>query len=47
LHATLLIRVVSDLLLWIPGRLWGGLLNALVLLLFLGNTVSAIIASQR
>ncbi len=39
LHITLLLRVGGDLLLWIPGRQWGGLLNGIVLLLFLGNTV--------
>lgn len=37
LHITLALRVASDLLLWIPGRQWGGVLNALVLLLFLGT----------
>lgn len=42
LHVTLLLRVVGDLLLWQPGRLWGGLLNALVLLLFLVNTMTAL-----
>ncbi|MCA9924957.1 MAG: hypothetical protein KC421_21425, partial [Anaerolineales bacterium] len=41
LHATLLLRVVSDLLTWVPGRQWGGLLNGIVLLIFLANTVSA------
>jgi hypothetical protein len=39
LHLTLILRIVSDLLLWQPGRLWGGLLNAVVLLLFLVNTI--------
>lgn len=39
LHITLGLRVGGDLLLWWPGRLWGGLLNALVLILFLGNTL--------
>lgn len=42
LHATLLLRVGSDLLLWQTGRQWAGLLNALVLLLFLVNTVTAL-----
>jgi hypothetical protein len=42
LHITLALRVGGDLLLWWPGRLWGGLLNALVLLLFLGNTLTSI-----
>jgi hypothetical protein len=35
LHASLLLRVVGDLLGWWPGRQWGGLLNALAMLLFL------------
>lgn len=42
LHITLVLRISSDLLLWQSGRLWGGLLNGLVLLLFLGNTISAL-----
>lgn len=37
LHLTLLVRVGSDLLLWFPGRQWGGLLNAVVMLIFLGT----------
>jgi hypothetical protein len=47
LHLTLLVRITGDLLLWMPGRMWGGLLNAFVLLLFLGNTISAMIAARR
>lgn len=39
LHVTLLLRVVGDLTGWVSGRQWGGLLNGVVLLLFLGNTV--------
>lgn len=46
LHITLLLRIGSDLLLWQPGRLWGGLLNALVLLLFLANTITAMRRQQ-
>jgi hypothetical protein len=42
LHVTLALRVASDLLLWQPGRLWNGLLNALALLIFLGNTLASI-----
>ena len=41
LHITLALRVAGDLLFWQPGRLWGGLLNVLVLLLFLGNTIAS------
>ncbi len=42
LHATLLLRVAGDLANWLPGRQWGGLLNALALLLFLVNTARAV-----
>lgn len=42
LHLTLLLRIVGDLLLWIPGRQWGGLLNGVVVLLFLLNTVASL-----
>jgi hypothetical protein len=35
LHASLLLRVVGDLQGWWAGRQWGGLLNALAVLLFL------------
>jgi hypothetical protein len=39
LHAALVLRIASDLGGWIPGRMWGGLLNEIALLLFLGTTV--------
>ena len=39
LHASLLLRVGGDLTGWWQARLWGGLLNAVVILLFLGSTV--------
>lgn len=42
LHGSLLLRIGSDLLLWLPGRQWGGLLNALAILLFIANTVGAV-----
>lgn len=42
LHLSLLVRISGDLLLWWPGRQWGGLLNGVVLILFLVNTVSAL-----
>jgi hypothetical protein len=38
LHLSLLLRIVSDLLAWPPGRMWGGLLNVAAVLLFLVNT---------
>jgi hypothetical protein len=42
LHFSLLLRVIGDLTVWLPGRQWGGLLNVVALLLFLANTVRAI-----
>jgi hypothetical protein len=41
LHLSLLLRVVGDLTGWIAVRQWGGLINVVVLLLFLANTVRA------
>jgi hypothetical protein len=41
LHLTLLLRIGSDMAGWLPGRQWGGLLNGLVLLLFLLNTIAS------
>jgi hypothetical protein len=35
LHVSLLLRLVGDLVGWWPGRQWGGLLNAMAVLLFL------------
>jgi hypothetical protein len=46
LHLSLLLRVGSDLALWLPGQRWGGLGNALAILLFLANTVRAIVAGE-
>ncbi len=46
LHATLALRVASDLLGWTPGRAWGGLLNVLALLSFLANTGYAILKGR-
>lgn len=37
LHLSLALRVVGDLAAWWPGRLCGGLLNVVAVLLFLGN----------
>ena len=47
LHASLLFRVVSDMLNWQAGRLWGGLLNAAAILLFLAMTAMSIRKSLR
>lgn len=41
LHLSWLLRVSGDLIPWVTGRRWGGLLNAVALLVFLGNTLRA------
>lgn len=42
LHISLLLRVGGDLLGWWDERLWGGLLNVIVILAFLGITVTSL-----
>lgn len=42
LHLGLVLRVYGDGVLWMAGRQWGGLFNALALLLFLVNIVLAV-----
>lgn len=42
LHGTLLVRIGGNLFGWWEGRLWGGLLNAATILLFLLTTVTAL-----
>lgn len=42
LHASLVLRVVSDLLFWQSVRRWGGLLNEVAVILFLVITVIAV-----
>ena len=38
LHASLLLRVAGDLVPWPGARAWGGLLNGIAIIAFLGNT---------
>jgi hypothetical protein len=47
LHASVALRVVADLLPWLPWRRWGGLLNEVALLLFLAVTVWAVLRARR
>ena len=42
LHASLLLRVVGDLGAWLSLQRWGGLLNAVAVILFLLNNVYAV-----
>ena len=46
LHLSLVLRVVGDVAAWWPGRLWGGLLNAVAVLLFLGNMARAVVEGR-
>ena len=43
LHVSLILRVGGDVLLWLPGRYWGGLLNAVAVLLFLAMTAWSVL----
>jgi len=43
LHLTLLLRIAGDLVPSLPARQWGGLLNALTLVLFFANTAYGIL----
>lgn len=47
LHVSLLLRVAGDLAGWMPGRSWGGTLNALAILLFLFATVSSVLRGEK
>ncbi len=42
LHLSLLLRMAGDLLLWLPGRRWGGMLNGVVVVLFLLVTAGTV-----
>jgi hypothetical protein len=46
LHLSLLLRMAGDLCLWLPGRRWGGMLNGVVVLLFLLVTVGTIVRGR-
>lgn len=47
LHLSLVLRVVGDLAAWWPGRLGGGLLNVVAVLLFLGNMATSGVLGNR
>ncbi len=42
LHVSLALRIVSDLLFWNAGRMWGGMLNEIAILIFLGMTIYSV-----
>jgi hypothetical protein len=47
LHLSLALRVGAGLAAWAPGQRWGGLGNALAILLFLANSVRAVRLGQK
>ena len=47
LHVSLVLRVLGDFVNVYPLRMWGGLLNEVAILLFLGMTVSSVLASVK
>ena len=47
LDLSLILRVAGDLIPYWPARLWGGMLNVLVLLFFIANTALAVRAARR
>src|SRR4029078_7550341 len=47
LHISLLLRVSGDLMLWREAQQWGGMLNAVAVLLFLLTNVGAAIAGTK
>lgn len=47
LHLSLILRVAGDLTVWWPGRLGGGLLNIVAVLLFLGNMAMSGVLGKR
>ena len=46
LHLSLLVRIAGDLALLPDGQKWGGLLNALAIVLFLINNIRAVISAR-
>ncbi len=47
LHVSLVTRFVSDIFYNTAGQMWGGLLNELALLLFIVNSVRAVLSGRR
>jgi hypothetical protein len=47
LHGSLLLRVVGDLAVWTPGQRWGGLGNAVAIVLFLISSAVAASVGQE
>ncbi|MFQ5584396.1 MAG: hypothetical protein ACE5GL_08190 [Calditrichia bacterium] len=43
LHLSLIFRISSDFFVWEPGRFWGGMFNAIAIILFFLNTVLSVL----
>jgi hypothetical protein len=46
LHASLVLRVIGDCTPWLEGRRWGGLLNAVAIIVFFASMAYGILASR-
>ena len=46
LHASLALRVFGDLVPWLSGRQWGGLLNSLAIVIFFANTAYGVLGPR-
>lgn len=47
LHLTLIVRIMGDIIPWIPGRYWGGTLNGVAIVAFLLSTVLSILFAKK
>ena len=47
LQLSLLLRIYGDLTISLSARQWGGLLNTVAVLLFIGNTIFAVISARN
>jgi hypothetical protein len=46
LHASLVLRVIGDCAPWLPGRRWGGLVNAVAIIVFFATMAYGVLASR-
>jgi hypothetical protein len=47
LHASLVLRLIGDCTPWLAGRRWGGLLNAVAVLVFFVTVARGVVTSRR
>lgn len=46
LHSSLVLRITSDIITWLPGRQWGGTLNAVSILVYLALTLVLVVLGK-